>query len=433
MTSSNVAVADGTPGHGRDRVVVDRFVGLMASRLLPDLALIVDELVERIFAEDPFYARVEATLRDEVHRTITHHLDAAVRVVVDAQDPEFDSTRSLARSSAIAGVPIGALLNAYRLAAEVVWQHLVRIGRDLAARDFTPDEVLDGASLVWTRTNRYSAVISEAYDETIAERMRRVERDRAALLDALFDGRMTGDIGPGDVVHRLGLPDRASFVAVVAEGRVAGDAGDLIEEELQSAGIRSVWRVGTGHVAGIVVLQDERARPTSVDPDELDARLARRFAGRVGVSPRFAELGDLPDHVALADVARRCASAEGRRVVHHEREPIATLAVHVPGAARRSARAVLEPVLVLAPDEQGPVVETLDAWMDSGGSTSALAERLYCHRNTARNRLARVEGLLGRSLSDPKVAAEIVVAMTAWRLDPDGLRVAGLPLPLASP
>ena len=44
------------------------------------------------------------------------------------------------------------------------------------------------------------------------------------------------------------------------------------------------------------------------------------------------------------------------------------------------------------------------------------AEQLYCHRNTVRNRLQRVEELSGQSLSDPRGIAGLSIAAEGARL-----------------
>jgi DNA-binding PucR family transcriptional regulator len=59
--------------------------------------------------------------------------------------------------------------------------------------------------------------------------------------------------------------------------------------------------------------------------------------------------------------------------------------------------------------------------MDCGGNTSAAARELYCHRNTVRNRLQRVEKLSGQSLSDPRGVAALSIAAEGVRLLGDEL------------
>src|SRR5262249_17330281 len=151
-----------------------------------------------------------------------------------------EPTRELARASALMGIPVAELLDLHRLATSIAWEHFVRFGREIAGRDIEPEELLVGTSRLWEVTNRYMTVISEAYDDTAAERIRTVERERAALVDALFEGHSTGDPGPGDAAHRLGLPHRGDFVAVVAEVAPRTVRIDDLEHELRSGGIASV-------------------------------------------------------------------------------------------------------------------------------------------------------------------------------------------------
>ena len=55
--------------------------------------------------------------------------------------------------------------------------------------------------------------------------------------------------------------------------------------------------------------------------------------------------------------------------------------------------------------------------MDAGGSAAVAAAALYCHPNTVRYLLRRVEASTGRSLASPADAAdaaELVAAVLAW-------------------
>ncbi|MFF8504832.1 helix-turn-helix domain-containing protein [Streptomyces anulatus] len=81
------------------------------------------------------------------------------------------------------------------------------------------------------------------------------------------------------------------------------------------------------------------------------------------------------------------------------------------------ALTVLDPVLA-APDRKD-LMETLTAWLDSdSGSTTEIAEILYCHRNTVRNRLDRVSRLTGRSLHRPADVAALYAGVRALELRP---------------
>ena len=68
------------------------------------------------------------------------------------------------------------------------------------------------------------------------------------------------------------------------------------------------------------------------------------------------------------------------------------------------------------PDEDRIVLlDTFGAWLDSAGSAEETAQRIHVHPNTVRYRLRRLEERTGRSLSDPRQAAELSLAFEVVR------------------
>jgi DNA-binding PucR family transcriptional regulator len=74
-------------------------------------------------------------------------------------------------------------------------------------------------------------------------------------------------------------------------------------------------------------------------------------------------------------------------------------------------RTVLGAVLDLPQEQSTLLLQTLAAWRDNAGSADATATQLFCHPNTVRQRLRKVESSTGRSLSNPQAAAEIILAL----------------------
>ena len=61
-------------------------------------------------------------------------------------------------------------------------------------------------------------------------------------------------------------------------------------------------------------------------------------------------------------------------------------------------------------DERQSLLETFGAWLDNEGALQAAADTLFCHPNTVRNRLRRIEEHTGRSLNKPRVLADLCLA-----------------------
>jgi DNA-binding PucR family transcriptional regulator len=69
----------------------------------------------------------------------------------------------------------------------------------------------------------------------------------------------------------------------------------------------------------------------------------------------------------------------------------------------------------MRPDDREILLHTLDVWLDCGGSADLAAERLFCHPNTVRQRLRRIEDRTGRSLAKPRELAELSLALDVER------------------
>jgi DNA-binding PucR family transcriptional regulator len=139
--------------------------------------------------------------------------------------------------------------------------------------------------------------------------------------------------------------------------------------------------------------------------------------GRVGVSPSHPSLEQTAGALRLARIAL-AASRPGSVTVFDD----ASLAVCVACAAEvmpRVAAAVLGPLLEAKPDDRDILLQTLEAWRDNGGSATAAGAKLFCHPNTVRYRLRRIETLTGRSLTDPLAISELCLALEAVRNRPE--------------
>jgi len=85
---------------------------------------------------------------------------------------------------------------------------------------------------------------------------------------------------------------------------------------------------------------------------------------------------------------------------------------------KHTAQTVLGAVLDLPPEQSTLLLQTLAAGRDNGGSATATARQVFCHPNTIRQRLRKLESCTGRSLSDPRATAELFLALEATLLLP---------------
>ncbi|WP_231750859.1 CdaR family transcriptional regulator, partial [Mycobacterium sp. NAZ190054] len=82
-----------------------------------------------------------------------------------------------------------------------------------------------------------------------------------------------------------------------------------------------------------------------------------------------------------------------------------------------TAAAALEAEVMRPLSDAGPaLVETLDAYLDSGGAIEACARKLFVHPNTVRYRLKRIADFTGRDPTVPRDAYVLRVASSVGRL-----------------
>ncbi len=105
-------------------------------------------------------------------------------------------------------------------------------------------------------------------------------------------------------------------------------------------------------------------------------------------------------------------------VAQFDDSPLGALVAASPAVARDVVQRVFGRLLALDAEDRTVLLDTVEAWLSAGGSATAAGHALFCHPNTVRYRLRRVEELTGRSVDAPRAAAELTVALQALRVFP---------------
>jgi len=404
------------PGDGAHPPVL---AGIAAELLDDDLAALAGEVAERLRAEDPAHRRIDA---GALVADVTAHLDATLdRLAGERSGGRTGDAGSAAvgRRRAEQNIPLAVALRELRTAASVLW-------RELAARAGArpPAEMaalLQQATTLWAVLDEQSQALATGYDEGLTALTDADRERRRLLLDALVDGRLGEWARLGGSLTRLGLPEEGPYVAVSAEQDQAGlPALAGAEDFLAGHGVRSAWRTSVDGTVGIVAIGEWR---TVTSIRELLGTLA---TGRVGLSRSYADALQTSVAVARAMVARRCLPAGAVGVTAIDDDPVAALLASSVETSTEVSRLLLGAVMELPDAEQQTLLATLATWLATNGNSTETGRLLFCHRNTVRNRLARLEQLSGQSLEDPRSVARLFVAVEALRLlDPSVLGDAG--------
>jgi hypothetical protein len=381
-------------------------VARLAAELADELGGLTEQLVTRLRQADEFYLAVSI---EELRRSVRRNLGSFLGDLAGQRSPSTASSRDTARRRAEQGVPLGSVLHAYRLGFQVIWEALA--DRALREGPAQLDGLVRGSATVWAWVDTSSEAVNAEYREAVIESARRDEQQRMLLLDALFEGRLGEWQLLGGSLHAIDLPERGPYVAVSAQTPGAGTENlPGASQFLRRRGVPSAWRLRADEQVGLIAVS--RDRKTAVIKD----LLAEIATGRVGVSPEYDDAMDTSRALGIAAVARRCLPPAAAGVVTIDDDPVAAIVAASPDISVRVARRLLGRVIDLAPAERDMLLDTLRAWLECGGNASATARLLYCHRNTVRNRLHRLEDLSGQSLSDPRGVAGLSIAAEGVRL-----------------
>jgi sugar diacid utilization regulator len=337
--------------------------------------------------------------------------------------PELGAVRELGRDAAVQGVPARRMAHLYLSAAARLWStnpHQVR------ARD--GDDVSAAAEAVLLAVDSAVAALVEGHESERRRRIRHEESVRRQFVDDL----LRGDSDVASLVER-GEPFGLDFglghlVALAVPG------GKLMDEPAVAAALeRSV----ADAYAGREVLVDARDGRFVVVAPELGADVGTVIgdalaAMRKGVQWRIAAGRAHPGTYGVArsyEEAREALElAEILRVetpVVYARDLLVyRVLVRDQAAISDLVQAILAP-LTGARGGAEPLLDTLQAYFETGAVATAAARRLHVSVRTVTYRLAKVAELTGRDPTAPTDRLALEVAVLGARL----LRWPAEPLP----
>lgn len=398
-----------------------------AQVLLDDVVGLTTALVGELREQEPAYrAAIDADASEvwqEVHQSLRHNVASLIRPR-ECRDIARRTSRAIGAYRAEQGIPLDAVLHAYRIGGAMVWQGLV----DETARRHPEDVrlLVHVAADVWNFVDEHCAVVTDAYRETERRMEWRRENRMRLTTAALLDGTARITDLP-DASSLLGVPQDGRFVVIAAAAPAPHPAGPPVT---LPPGVPVVWHSTPEAELGIVHLADPDRRPAAgapegeepaappagpLDPAALAAGVEAAPGVRVGIGSVVVGLAAVGEGRRLAATALRACPRTGGVVLLDDHLPAAVV-VSSPALGRALAERVLGPLCGIDPADRDLLVDTLTVWLDAEGSAQRAATRLYCHRNTVLNRLRRFEQLTGRSLSRPSDVVEVSLALTARRL-----------------
>jgi hypothetical protein len=373
-------------------------LGELAPCLLDQVDAATDRMIDVLVRTEPAYRELLDHGEEELRATTRANIERGMRVLIGAASgngrTSLRAARDVGRRRAAQGIPLEAVLRAYRLGGQVTWEALLEVSRRSCREHDTL--LLEVAGSIWRTNDSECGAVAEGYR---AEQRRLAGVDdeaRQHVLDGLLDGRGGDPAFVRTASELLAIPLEGRLVAVVAlpdaDNSPALDAPAAV---LLKRGVRSVWGVRSGAQVGIVALGQ-------LPGCEVMTWLRGMATGPVGVSAVVVGAAAAGSAYRLAETAARTLPpGSGCVVTIDERLPEALMS-NSPEISSRLIGQSLGGLLELPDDEREVLLDTLAAFLASDGSPTRAADELFCHRNTVMHRLRRIESVTGRKLTDSR-------------------------------
>lgn len=398
MAPSSDALAQG-PRPDLQREAIRRVASVLELHLNALAARSVGEIWTR---EPDFHHHVAAP--EQLLDSCKISMGAALASLIDdhLKPAQADGVRSLGQAASQQGIPLEMALRALRIDYLVLWSEMLLVARTSDAR--TMQSLLNASEPVWAAIDGVMVEFTNGYRSRQDERTRAEAAHREALVLRLLDGR---DVDQPEVYEWLAVTPTDRLIVVVASLAPASER-ETLERAVRHGLMNGVWAQRGDTIVGIVGLR-------TAQPARLVAALARLPKLRAGVS-RIHHLGSLVDALREAALAHDSIPPDVSDVASIYDRPLGVLVASELALAVELAREMLAGVLERPERERALLLDTLVAFDDSDGSVSEVAKRLFCHRNTVLNRLAKITRLTGMSFTAPRDLARVALSAQVLRI-----------------
>ena len=370
--------------------------------------------------------------RDAIVRACAAGLDlflATAREARPATQEELRRVAQLGILQARSSQSVEPILAAYRIAARVAWDEILRAWR--GHPDATPEAIMLVANYVYAALDQVAAEVTKTYLHAREQHMQRGTRAHARLIHALISDNFDSELELQRQALALSTPLNANgYIAVVCKlvlGNRDGERGGQALAEV--AATLDVPRGGLVHATDPSTLVILWPADSPADTDH-----ARQFVGQLQevASERSGQLkariraGIGGYHAGFHGISRSYLEAQqaletGRKLrpettVHGHDEVIPHLVLaQNPQLAERFVAHSLGRLLDPKVRNRNQLLETLEAYL-AKGSVKDAATALGLHRHTVLYRLDKLKELLGGDLDVPATRLRLQLALDLQKL-----------------
>jgi hypothetical protein len=429
LTLNDLKPVDGLDDTGRRRRPASEFI---VERLRRRADEITRAMVERYRKEIPEYAALDdAALYGDVFRTSLDNIHILLSNMSDGRALsvyEISKVRIAALRRAHEGLPLEAMLHAYRLWARTIWAEVI------AETDTSNPAEAHAALVIGSRIFEHADEVATGVTQAYRDESAGVTYMRDILGRDLLEQLITGGDGGAAAraeLERRGITLRDSYVVVGLRQLPESSAAlDPVSEPLGAARVRRYVESVRMHLTSasgqvIVGVRDEGlivfypmddaqafdelrrqalALALEVSEDGVAVGIGDWHTGPDGISSSYVEARQATD-VAIAGKVR------GRAVVFTD--VLIDDLLNAQGDTGRVIAAMVQPLEDYDAAHQANLMDTLGAYFEAGFNLTRAASTLYVRANTVVYRLKRIHELTGRDPLDPN---DLMLLVLAWKL-----------------
>jgi len=370
--------------------------------------------------------------RDAIVRACMAGLDlflATAREARPATQAELRPLAQLGILQARSSQSVEPILAAYRIAARVAWDEILRAWR--GHPEATPEAMMLVANYVFAALDQVAAEVTRAYLHAREQHMQRGTRAHARLFHALISDNFDSELELQRQALALNTPLAAGgYVALVAKlvvGNRDGErGGQALAEVAQSIELPRGALMHATDPSTLVVLWPVDAASETEPLRTFVARLQDEAAQRSGQLRARVRAGIGGYHTGLHGISRSYLEAQqaieaGRKLrpeglVHGHDEVIPHLVLaQNPHLAERFVAHTLGRLTDPKLRNREQLLGTLEAYL-AKGSVKDAASALGLHRHTVLYRLEKLKELLGDDMDVPATRLRLQLALDLQKL-----------------
>lgn len=367
-------------------------VGTLVVSVARDIDTLTDSAVRRIVSYVPDYGHVDPDFHGELWWSTKRNLQS-ILVTLGAQrhylPAELEPRQQVAVRALQRGLPLTALMHAFRVGYVELWEALTGTATDQGPNAMAA--LVRVATLVWTSLDELSSAVTDSYNQALAVQGADERRRALTFLTALRG--LPATMGEAESSARaLGFDPNGQFLWAACDPVVPADRqGTTLFVDMPTS--------------SFALLAGENLTPD--DEPQLAGTLQQAAGEHVGVGLVRTGLDGARLSMLDAELAHQAAIKLGHNHVLFRDEWLDCAVL----SFSHELMAIIEPWLKILREEP-EATKTLEAFLHSDTNLAATGRLLHVHPNTVAYRLSRFRELSSIDLRSTRGTREASALLT---------------------